>query len=234
MKCNICGGDSFKRMNNRPDAKCGSCGSLERTRLMWLYLDELDLPARCRILHVAPERCLVDKLMNAAKSSGGSYLCSDINVELYSHFPNFVQIDLCNLGDWPTSSFDLIVHSHVLEHTPCNIAYTLFHLHRMLATNGKIVCVIPIMTGHWDESFQNLDDESRRKRFGQHDHVRRFGVEDLNMHLGKIIRLPDHFDATEFFSQETLSSANIPKSSWTGFTPDTVLILEKEDFKLSI
>lgn len=47
------------------------------------------------------------------------------------------------------------------------------------------------------------------------------------MTLGKIVRLPDHFDATEIFDEATLSKHNIPKKQWKGFHTGTVLSLGK-------
>lgn len=119
-----------------------------------------------------------------------------------------------------------------MEHVPCNIAYTLFHLHRMLKPGGHQVCVIPFLPGKYDESFQEIPDQDRIRRFGQHDHVRRFGTDDVDRHLGAIVELPDRFDAVERFGEERLRHAQIPEEAWHGLTIHTVLKLAKNDFKL--
>ena len=50
MRCNICGGAEFLDMNVRKGVRCGQCGSLERTRLLWLYLERLEISNKTRIV----------------------------------------------------------------------------------------------------------------------------------------------------------------------------------------
>jgi hypothetical protein len=119
-----------------------------------------------------------------------------------------------------------------MEHIPCNIAYTLFHLHRMMKAGGRHVCVIPFLPGKYDECFQDIPERERIRRFGQHDHVRRFGIDDVDRHLGAIVDLPSEFDALNRFGEERLRIANIPEGAWRGFSIHTVLELKKDDFKL--
>lgn len=230
MTCNICGCDEFLDMNSRKSVRCKKCGSLERTRLLWLYLQRLEISKNTRILHLAPERGLYDRIKTLTDKS--NYVVADINPKAYSFAPECKKIDLCDLEDWPSFEFDLIIHSHVLEHVPCNIAYTLFHLHRMLSNNGTHLCIIPFMPGKYDECFQDIGDHERIRRFGQNDHVRRFGSDDIHAHLGKLLKLPSKFDATEDFSPKTLIEANIPENHWRGFHIGTVLSLKRQDMVL--
>lgn len=227
VRCNICGGCFFADMNARRHVLCRWCGSLERTRLLWLYLRDLRLPKGAKVLHLAPERGLGKRLARQVGES--NYLPADIDPSRYPFARNCVRIDLCALEDWPSEAFDLIVHSHVLEHTPCDIGYTLRHLHRMLKPTGHHACIIPFMSGRYDESLEDIGGEERTRRFGQFDHVRRFGRENIPEHLGKHLRLPDRFDATERFSEAVLRKANIPEDHWRGFHIGTVLILKRDD-----
>lgn len=231
MKCNLCGSDEFVDMNSRPNVRCKECGSLERTRLIWLYLSRMEMDENFRALHIAPEKGLYDAL--SARLAPGNYDVADINPKLYRFAKQIQPIDLCNLDDQPSERYDLILHSHVLEHTPCNIAYTLCHLHRMLTPRGRHVFVVPFMKGRYDECFQDIGDDERVRRFGQDDHVRRFGRDDLDDHLGKIVKLPETFDATFNFNAADLLEANIPEPHWVGFTSSTVIFLRKNDVKLS-
>lgn len=197
-----------------------------------MYLERLDLTGETRVLHMAPERGLyraLKKRMQPAESR--NYTCADINPDRYTFVNDMVKLDLCNLDDQPSDQYDVIIHSHVMEHLPCNIAYTLFHLHRMLQPEGHHVCVIPFLPGRYDECFDRLGDNERTRRFGQHDHVRRFGREDIDRHLGALVRLPRNFDAREQFGEEHLRRANIPETAWFGFTVNTVLVLRKYDMK---
>src|SRR5687768_4470966 len=71
VECPICGGRFRKFLKKhaasgrpREGARCARCGSLERHRLLWLYLrDGTDLLTRpARLLHFAPEPGITDKL----------------------------------------------------------------------------------------------------------------------------------------------------------------------------
>src|SRR2546423_7083686 len=66
VECPICAGRfrKFRSHGGRPNAGCPRCGSLERHRLLWLYLTrETDvLSARLDVLHFAPEPGLANKL----------------------------------------------------------------------------------------------------------------------------------------------------------------------------
>lgn len=230
MNCNLCGGEEWLDMNDRVGVRCKKCGSLERTRLLWLYLSRLDLNPNSRVLHVAPERGIYDKL---SALLGENYIAADYDVSGYSFAKNIVKIDFTNLNDWEGEQFDVIIHSHVMEHIPCNIAYPLFHIHRMLKSNGRHVCIIPFMNGGYDECFEDIGDAARIQRFGQRDHVRKFGRNDIMSHVGAILRLPEVFDATLDFEENDLRQFNIPKTFWRGYTTATVLVLEKGDYMLA-
>jgi phosphoglycolate phosphatase len=204
---------------------------LERTRLIQMYLASIPISPETRILHMAPERGLFNYLNE--KTQGKRYVTADFFPKLFPFAGKCQHIDLCNLDEWKTGAFDLIIHSHVLEHTPCNIAYTMFHLDRILAPGGRQICVIPFMPGSWDESFSEMPDAERISRFGQNDHVRRFGRDDLQPSLGKIMRVPETFDAEADLGRELLISHNIPESEWRGFHGSTILIFKKGDYLLS-
>lgn len=229
MRCNICGGSEFLDMNVRKGVRCSQCGSLERTRLLWLYLEKLEINEKTRILHLAPEKGMYERL---SALCGPNYVTADMHPRGFPFAKDMRGIDLCDLEDWPAEDFDIILHAHVLEHVQCNFAYTLFHLHRMLKPDGVHLCVIPFLSGRYDETYQDIGDAERDRRFGQFDHVRRFGVDDIPMHLGKVVRVPDEFDATKEFGEEVLLAANIPPSHWTGFHIGTVLRLKKRDYLL--
>src|SRR5690606_10079992 len=195
-----------------------------RTRLLWMYFQSISLPAGAKILHVAPEKGIYDAI---SRMEGiGRYTCADLDPRRYG-FAKCEKIDLCELDHWPSAHFDLIIHSHVLEHVPCTLAYPLYHLHRMLKPSGRHLCVIPFSPGKYDESFQEMGVEERIRRFGQFDHVRKFGNQDIGSHLGKLLRLPSSFDATHSFTDEDLRAANIPEAHWRGFHISTVLNLAR-------
>lgn len=229
-RCNICGDTRFQDFRGRSMIQCQGCNSLERGRLMALHLQMLQLPAAARVLHIAPEEGIYRLL--SERSEIGEYTVADYSPELYK-FVACVRIDLCGLEDWPSDSYDLILHSHVLEHTRCNIAYTLFHLHRMLSSAGRHMFVLPFTTGSYDESFQEIKNEERIRRFGQWDHLRRFGLDDVGDHIGRIVRIPTDSDMEARFGRNVLLKANIPEAFWYGLNAATVINLGKTDYRLT-
>ena len=230
-QCNICGSTAFEPLGNRQNARCAACKSLERTRLLWMYLERETISPDARILHMAPEPAVYNKLSKIVRPE--NYVCADIDPARYRFVHEFTPIDLTDLDGWASEEFDLILHIHVLEHIPCNFAYTLFHLHRMLTPTGRHVCIIPFSPGRYDETYQDVGDEERKRRFGQEDHIRRFGNQDVGAHLGKVITLPDEYDVTKEFDEAALRRAHVPENTWRGFTASTVLTLNKNDYRLA-
>jgi len=232
MECNICGNGKFIDMNARKSVKCSKCYSLERTRLMALFIKKDKLVnKKTRVLHIAPEKGLADYLYGIA---GKNCTFVDLCPENFLFAPGIKKMDLCNdLELIPDKSFDLIIHSHVLEHIPCNYTYVLYHLHRILSKAGRIICSIPFLSGSYDCSFSpELNDTERTERFGQNDHIRRFGRNDLQMTLGKIYNLEKDYDITRIFPGEELLKYNIPEISWKYYSPNSVLCLKKEAYLL--
>ena len=85
--------------------------SLERHRLLWLYLkNETDFfTAPKKVLHFAPEQAFY-KLFRNQKNL--EYLTTDLNSPLAD-----VKADICNLP-FKNNEFDVILCNHVLEHIP--------------------------------------------------------------------------------------------------------------------
>jgi phosphoglycolate phosphatase len=183
-----------------------------------------------KVLHLAPERGIYQRINAFVRP--GNYIVADFAPKRYPFAADCREIDLTRMEDWPSNEFDLIIHVHVLEHIPCNIAYPLFHLHRMLTENGTHMFVVPFLSGTFEESLDSIGGEERAKRFGQDDHVRKFGRNGISLHLGSIVRIPETFDATLDFTEELLREYNIPEKSWKGFTGATVLALSKNDYRL--
>lgn len=89
------------------------------------------------------------------------------------------------------------------------------------------------MHGHFDfATSPTIDADERKRRFGQHNHVVRYGRTDLDMTLGKFYRLDD-YDLTREFPVQDLERYNIPDAVRRGFTPHTVLCLRRNDYLLS-
>ncbi|MBR0797150.1 class I SAM-dependent methyltransferase [Bradyrhizobium jicamae] len=166
--CNICGRDDLFRPFGwpmRPEAMCPHCRSLERHRLLKLWLDQNkgDVVGK-RILHFAPETTVT----NLVRPLAGKYVTTDI-CPGYDLQLNIEKIDL------PDSCYDLILCSHVLEHVDDRAA--LGEMRRILTDNGVALLMTPVIEG-WSETYENpsvVAPDDREIHFGQKDHVRYYG-----------------------------------------------------------
>lgn len=232
LNCNVCGSTKFVSRQQRGAVQCHGCGSNERTRLLWMMLEARDmLRPGLRVLHFAPERALAERLHAIF---GDGYEPVDIDPSRYPYAPNIRTLDLVeDAARLPSEHYDLIIHSHVMEHIPCNISAILFHLHRSLTRSGRQICCIPIIRdGHYGEDLGPIGGEEAIRRFGQDDHVRAFGGHDIQRTLGMIFALPESYDLLREFDAETLVRFNIPRINWQGWSPNSVIVLEKDDLLL--
>jgi len=143
--------------------------SLERHRLLWLYLtNETDFfTAPLKVLHFAPEQAFYKKFR---KLRNLDYTTTD----LLSPLAN-VKADICDLP-FENDSFDVILCNHVLEHIPDD-TQAMRELYRVMRTGGWGIFQIP-QDLERDVTFEDdsiTDKKERAKIFGQYDHVRIYG-----------------------------------------------------------
>ena len=143
--------------------------SLERHRLLWLYLqnetDFFTVPKK--VLHFAPEQAFYNLFK---KQKNLDYTTTD----LYSPLAD-VKADICNLP-FDDNLYDLILCNHVLEHIPDDTK-AMQELYRVLKPGGMGIFQIPQdlnrATTFSDDAI--VDQKERAKIFGQYDHVRIYG-----------------------------------------------------------
>ena len=168
-------GRSFKKFlpygyeNPRENVLSPSTLSLERHRLLWLYLkDKTDFfSAESKVLHFAPEQAFYKRFR---KLSSLQYLTTDLNSPLAD-----VKADICNLP-FEDNSFDIILCNHVLEHIPEDHK-AMTELYRVMKPGGWGVFQIPQDLNR-DKTFEDdsiTDKKERARIFGQYDHVRIYG-----------------------------------------------------------
>ena len=172
-------GKSFRKLlpygyqNQRPNALSPSTLSLERHRLMWLYLkqetDFFKQDKEQRVLHIAPEQCFYKRFR---KQKNLDYLTSDLDSPLAD-----VKADICNLP-FEDNQFDVIFCNHVLEHIPDD-KKAMIELYRVMKPGGWGIFQIPQDINR-KETFEDdsiTDKEERTRIFGQYDHVRVYGLD---------------------------------------------------------
>lgn len=143
--------------------------SLERHRLLWLYLkNETDFFSRkYKMLHFAPEQAFYKRFK---KMENLDYTTTDLNSPLAD-----VKADICYLP-FADGAFDIIFCNHVLEHIP-NDQKAMQELYRVLKPGGWAVLQIPqdLSRAKTFEDDSITDRKERAKIFGQYDHVRIYG-----------------------------------------------------------
>jgi SAM-dependent methyltransferase len=179
--CPICGA-AVRRfgafgIEPRPNASCPICGSLERHRLVWLFLQRrTDLFNRRpkRFLHFAPEGFLAQRLQQV---EGLRYLSADL---LSANAMVRMNIGRLPIRD---SFFDAVYCSHVLEHV-CDDRAAMREVRRVVKNDGWVIFQVPISAERTLEDPSVTDPQARLRLFGQEDHVRRYGP-DFVVRLGE-------------------------------------------------
>ena len=143
--------------------------SLERHRLLWLYLKEHTdfFTAPHKVLHFAPEQAFYKRFR---KLENLDYTTTDLESPLAD-----VKADICDLP-FKDNSFDFILCNHVLEHIPDDTE-AMKELYRILQPGGTAILQIP-QDLQREKTFQDdsiTDPKERAKVFGQYDHVRVYG-----------------------------------------------------------
>lgn len=155
--------------NQRENVLSPSTLSLERHRLLWLYLkNETDFfTAPKRVLHFAPEQAFYKRFR---KQKNLEYITTDLESPLAD-----VKADICNLP-FKENEFDVILCNHVLEHIPDDTK-AMQELFRILKKGGMAILQIPQDLSR-EKTFEDHSITDKKERaiiFGQYDHVRIYG-----------------------------------------------------------
>jgi SAM-dependent methyltransferase len=179
--------------------------SLERHRLIWLYLKEKTnfFSDKLKVLHIAPEYCFIKRF---GKMNNLDYTTADLNSPWAK-----VKMDVQSIP-FPDNTFDAIICNHVLEHVP-NDKRAMQELFRVMKAGGFGIFQVPV-----DLTLEKtLEDDAintpllREKHYGQRDHLRLYGrdyperlmnmgfsvieddfVKSLPQHLAERYALPTH------------------------------------------
>lgn len=160
----------YGRINPRPNALCPNCLSLERHRLIWLYLESKTdfFRKKLSVLHIAPEACFIKRF---ERIHGNEYITADIESPLAK-----VKMDIHAIP-FADNTFDIVLCNHVLEHVRDDIR-AMREIHRVLKQGGFAILQVPFFNPVPDHTFEDnsiTDKRMREKVFGQDDHVRKYG-----------------------------------------------------------
>ena len=148
--------------------------SLERHRLMWLFLknktDFFSSPKK--VLHIAPEQCFIKLFRNQQNLD---YLTTDLHSPLAD-----VKADILDLP-FEDNSFDVVFCNHVLEHI-IDDQKAMSELYRVMKKGGFGIFQVPqdLSLEKTYEDFSIINPKERAIHFGQYDHVRIYGQDYFN------------------------------------------------------
>jgi len=170
-ECPICRYKGFflsYGVQNRPEASCPKCGSLERHRLIYLMLmqDGQCIFTGKDVLHFAPEQCLED----LARQTANLYVSADLlrcDVD--------VKLNITNIG-LRDNTFDIVICNQVLQDV-WDDAAALKEIFRILRPQGTAIINVTMVDG-WENTFEDeqiASSPDRYKYFGYDEIVRLYG-----------------------------------------------------------
>lgn len=148
--------------------------SLERHRLLWLFLQEKTdfFTRKQKVLHFAPEQAFYKRFKNLSHLD---YTTTDLDSPIAD-----VKADICDLP-FADGKFDIIICNHVLEHIKDDTK-AMKELYRILKPGGMAILQIP-QDLERDTTFEDdsiVDPKERARIFGQYDHLRIYGRDYFN------------------------------------------------------
>jgi len=171
--CPCCNGH-FKKflwygVKPRLNAQCPRCGSLERHRLLWLYLKEKTnfFKKNLKVLDIAPSEFFQDKCKSLQNIN---YISIDISSPIAKR-----KMDITKMS-FQSNEFDCIICYHVLEHV-LDDKKAMNEILRVLKPGGWTILQSPIDRNR-EKTFEDpriLLPNERARVFGQSDHVRIYG-----------------------------------------------------------
>jgi SAM-dependent methyltransferase len=179
VECPVCGKSYSKFLSygtyNRDGVLCPGDLTLERHRLMWLYLKDFSnffTAEKLSILHIAPEQCFHKKFQ---QQKNLDYLTADLVSPIADlHF----DLHSIPLED---NRFDVVFCNHVMEHVDDPLQ-CMKELYRVLKPGGWAIMQVPQDVNRL-ETFEDKNitsPEDREKYYWQKDHVRLFGMDYPN------------------------------------------------------
>ena len=208
-RCPICGSQRRRFMpygyvRSREDALCPRCLSLERHRMIWLWISRNTTleERRPRLLHIAPEVSLMREFRRVY-SGTEQYTTADLESPLADMHFDIQQIPL------DAESVDVVICNHILEHVEDD-RKAMREIYRVLNHGGWAVMLVPEdrsrATTFEDDTI--TDPEQRTALFGQYDHRRVYG-RDYDARLCEAGFRVERHSPREMFGDEECSTYSL-------------------------
>ena len=161
----------YGRLKPRENAIAPDSLSLERHRLMWLFLKNKTnfFTDNLKFLHIAPEYCFI-KIFKGMKNL--DYLTAD----LISPWAD-VKMDVHDIP-FEENTFDVVICNHVLEHVD-DADKVMKEFYRVMKPGGWGIFQVPIDYNNsvTIEDKSVTDPRERERLYWQSDHLRLFGLD---------------------------------------------------------
>tara|TARA_B100000965_G_C19585170_1_gene755382 strand:+ start:1093 stop:1863 length:771 start_codon:yes stop_codon:yes gene_type:complete len=164
----------YGRLKPRENAIAPDSLSLERHRLMWLFLKNKTnfFTDNLKFLHIAPEYCFI-KIFKGMKNL--DYLTAD----LISPWAD-IKMDVHDIP-FEENTFDVVICNHVLEHVD-DANKVMKEFYRVMKSGGWGIFQVPIDYNNpvTIEDRSVTDARERERLYWQSDHLRLFGRDYSN------------------------------------------------------
>ncbi len=191
---------------HRENVLCPYDLTLERHRVMWLYLknkSDFFTKPNLKVMHIAPEQCFHGKFK---KQKNLDYTTGDLLSPIADlHF---------DLHDIPLENdqYEVIFCNHVMEHVKDDLK-CMQELYRIMKPGGWGILQVPIDETRTEtyEDWSITSPEDREKHFWQYDHVRLYGL-NYPRRLEEAGFKVDIVDFSKELPTEVFERYRIPKS----------------------
>jgi SAM-dependent methyltransferase len=208
-ECPICGAGYFKfeTYNNRKNAICFNCFSMERDRLHYVFLKEhttLFDHTKKKLIHFAPEKSLYNYIKSYQNID---YYTADLMVTLNARFqarPEYV-MSVTDI-EFDDNSFDFLICSHVLDDVDDD-ARAIAEIYRVLKKKGRALISVPVDTSNL-ATIEFYENEKLKKELN-------IGAENKRIYGSDIIDLLaiPGFEVRKITASEILDNSQIDRYS---------------------
>ncbi|MGB1104489.1 MAG: class I SAM-dependent methyltransferase [Crocinitomicaceae bacterium] len=191
---------------HRDNVLCPYDLTLERHRLMWLYLrDHSDFFTKenIKVMHIAPEQCFHKTFQ---KQKNLDYTTGDLVSPIADLHFDLHEIPL------EDDQYEVIFCNHVMEHVEDDLR-CMQELYRIMKPGGWGIMQVPIDSNR-DETYEDSSittPEEREKHFWQYDHVRLYG-NNYPKRLAEAGFNVESFDIKKHISTEQLELYRLQKN----------------------
>ncbi len=191
----------------RKGVLCPRCFSLERHRLLWLFLKSKTgfFTDPLKVLHIAPEQCFYSRFR---KMRNLEYTTADLESPLAD-----VKLDVQQMP-FGADSFDVVICNHVLEHVQDD-RKAMREILRILKPGGFAILQVP-MDIAMEKTYEDpgiVTPQDREKHFRQKDHYRLYGSDytERIKECGFVTREGNYLDELD---EEVIRRFRLPREEY--------------------